>query len=138
MQLNAALTVIIALFTLGGLAGGVLAYLRTNLTKSQIEILQGTNKAQSDRIEFISAENDRLKLQVQQLEKSVEILEKVVTGKELLENIFSKLKEHDKGVIDRDKKIFNDLEELLDGIGAINTNLDTIRVKVGMRRNDRQ
>lgn len=119
MQINVIVAVITLLFLMASILGTAAAYYKSNMVKTQIDVLEGTNKAQADRIKFIEDEDVRKSAKIKSLEDAVGVLEKVVTGKELLDKILREVQSTKKEADTIAKKLFNDMEEVLDCCGEI-------------------
>lgn len=115
----AIVTVIGALFGLAGLAGGLTAYFKSRLLDQNLSILERTNKAQDDRIQFLEDQVERQTEDLLDKKNAIAVLTNIVTGHEQLETILSALKSHDDKVTDMDRRLFTELEEVLDVLEAI-------------------
>lgn len=92
------LVLVLTLFSLSGVAGGILGYFKSKYSEQQLIILRETNDAQDNRIKFLEGENTRIKAELKIEHDARLALEEIVTGKKLLESILDKLVLHDKKV----------------------------------------
>lgn len=70
-----------------GILAAAYAVARANYNKQQIEDLRGARDDQAHRIEFLEHENTRINTELVAEQQKVGVLEKIVTGKEDLEDI---------------------------------------------------
>jgi len=105
-------TLVVGLFGLAGLAGGLLAFLKSKLVAENVTILERTNEAQDNRIRFLEAESERQKADLEEKSRAIKVLENVVTGHEQLATILESIKEHDAKLTERDRRLFGTLEEI--------------------------
>lgn len=124
------ITLIGGLFGLCGLAGGLAAFFKSKLLDTNLGILERTNKAQDDRIKFLESETDRQNKDLEEKQNSIRVLTGLVTGHEQLNTILEAIRLHDDKLKDRDKRLFGDLETIID-------TMTILKDKVSLRGVDR-
>jgi cell division protein FtsB len=119
-QVAAAVVVIIA-----ALASAV-SYFRANYAKAQITALRGDRDDQAQRIERLDAENHRQSEQIKEMKVELvaeraarQALEKVVTGRDLLEELKTELTNHHDAAMRGQKSIFNTMGEVVDVLNQV-------------------
>lgn len=119
LNLSDLLTVAAGLFGLSGLAGGTFAVFRSKLLTANQVILRETNKDLSDRVEFLEAQDKRKEADLQAKETALAVLKDTISGRIQLQQIMEAIKSHDDKLFERDRKLFSDLESILEILGQL-------------------
>lgn len=90
-HVNTILGIILGLVTLTVTATSVVAIARANFAKQQIIALRGDRDDLQHRVDILESENERQTAELINEKQKVAVLEKVVTGKEDLEEIIDQL-----------------------------------------------
>lgn len=95
------------------LVAAALAVAKANFAKAQLEALRGDVTDYQNREERHEKEIQELQRDLATERVARQALEKVVTGRDLLEAINTTLRNHHEAAIDGQKKIYTTLEELV-------------------------
>lgn len=101
------------------------AFARANFAKAQIEALRGDRDDQAKRITRQDEEIEGLRVELKQEQAARVALEKVVTGRDILEELKTVLTEHATTTEKNSKAIFGTMEQVLDKLGEIALHLES-------------
>ena len=125
-DVNGALQLVAVIVALAAAVGVALVFVRSNLTKTQIENLRNWNADQARRIDDLEEANTKL-VQEREIDKiKIEHLEHMVTGKEQLDHLLTELGNHDRRVDERHEVLSRAIQGLVD---SNNTLVQTIAAK---------
>lgn len=120
-QVNIVITAIVGIVLLITSLAGAVALFRVSLAKSQIEGLRGDrddliarNRRQEEEIEELRAGNKVRDATIKQQSEKIQMLERVVTGREQLEALATQLRLHDELVATHYKLLDGKLDKLLE------------------------
>lgn len=118
-DVNDALQLVAVIVAIAAAVGVALVFVRSNLTKTQIENLRNWNQDQANRIseqdkKILDLENER------KIDKvKIQHLETMVTGKEQLNQLMAELSNHDRRVDERHETLSHTLQSLVESNNAL-------------------
>jgi gas vesicle protein len=101
------------------LLAAALAVARANYAKAQIMALRGDRDDLQERATRQDREIQILKQRIGEAETARRVLERAVTGRDLMESLRDELNAHNKAAMDGLQKIYTAIEELTDVIEQI-------------------
>lgn len=118
-SVNDALQLVAVIVAIAAAVGVALVFVRSNLTKTQIENLRNWNQDQANHI----AEQDKKILDLENLHEidkvKIQHLETMVTGKEQLNQLMAELANHDRRVDERHETLSNTIHSLVESNNAL-------------------
>lgn len=116
MDFNSGLSIVVAIFAIITVVATALAFARANFAKAQIEALRGDVSDYEKRTRRLEDDKAELQQGLATEKAAREALEKVVTGRDLMEALLTTLNNHHEKSMTSLQALYQTLEQLLDAV----------------------